>query len=86
MVGPAAKPRIGEAFHPTEAPEPETEDTKVTAVGRGAEGMGSVVVVPGAQKYVKYCPLGCFWVVLGHYFTYFGGPGMCCLFVWLFVC
>ena len=30
---------------------------------------------PGAQKYVKEWPFRLCWMVLGHYCTYFGGPG-----------
>ena len=32
--------------------------------------------LPGPPEYAKSWPFGLFLMVLGHYFTYFGGPGI----------
>ena len=36
----------------------------------------SETILPGPLKYVKSWPFELVLVVLGHYFTYFGGPGI----------
>ena len=46
------------------------------AYDRPGNSMMHEYEIPGPQKDVKYWSFWLFIMVLGHYFTYFGGPGM----------